>query len=47
MRVKRFLVFDFGASNGKATVVNFNGREFTLEVIHKFDNIPVMASGTF
>ena len=45
MNFKKFLVFDFGASNGKASVANFNGRKFEIDVIHKFDNVPVMASG--
>jgi len=45
MKFKRFLVFDFGGSNGKASVANFNGRKIEMDVVYRFNNIPVMASG--
>ena len=44
---KSFLVFDFGASNGRAIVGNYNGNKIEIDVTHRFDNILVFAMGTF
>ncbi|MCL4418336.1 MAG: FGGY-family carbohydrate kinase [Actinobacteria bacterium] len=46
MTKKSFLVFDFGASNGRAIICNYDGNKIEMDVTHRFDNIPVLAAGT-
>ena len=47
MESKNFLVFDIGASNGRISVAKFYGDKFNFEIIYKFDNRPVYATGTY
>ena len=46
MACKHFLIFDLGASNGRATVASFDGRRAELDVTYRFENRPVIAAGT-
>jgi rhamnulokinase len=46
MKKNNFLIFDFGASNGRAIVATFNGSRFDLDIVHRFDNIEISVAGT-
>jgi sugar (pentulose or hexulose) kinase len=46
MKVRRHLIFDIGASNGRALVASYNGSTFRFDEVHRFENNPVSMTGT-
>lgn len=45
MAEQKYILFDFGASNGRCMVAGFDGERITMEEIHGFDNVPVNYAG--
>ncbi len=46
MKKRRNLVFDYGASNGRAFFADYDGTQLTLSEVHRFPNDPVRLNGT-
>ena len=44
---KKYVIVDFGASNGRVSVGHFNGGSFNLETIYRFENRQVFAAGRY
>ena len=46
MTEKNYLIFDFGASNGRAIVAHFDGKRVTMDVTHRFEHGPIYVTDT-
>lgn len=44
---KKYIIVDFGASNGRVSVGHYNGNSFDLETIYRFGNRQVFAAGRY
>ncbi|MCH5200675.1 MAG: rhamnulokinase [Oscillospiraceae bacterium] len=44
--MKKVLIFDFGASSGRALLCSYENRSFVSTEIHRFNNNPITVNGT-
>ena len=46
-KIRNFLAFDLGASNGRAILGQFDGERITMKELHRFENNYVEMNGVF
>ncbi|MBP3940189.1 MAG: rhamnulokinase, partial [Christensenellaceae bacterium] len=44
--MSRYLVFDYGASSGRAMLATYENEKISMKEIHRFTNDPVTVNGT-
>ena len=44
--MSRYLIFDYGASSGRAMIATYDNGKIQMEEIHRFTNDPVVVNGT-
>lgn len=46
MTKRNYLIFDFGASGGRAVIACYDDKKFIIDTVHRFGNHPVCATST-
>ena len=44
---KKYIITDFGASNGRVSIGTYCGNKFEIETLHRFENSQVLLNGRY